>query len=168
MLILRSSFVFLWLGLSNLAFSDEPRRIVDSLAVQVFIESQRTEQNGPGKVLATAGGYYDGDAYPDTLVVYTYEHGPNRGDKAFGIFAAAFLTENFDTTDVLFIPESEIVPETLREYTSRGNKLVITGRKRLPSDANCCPTGVVSITLAVERGRVVILNGEYRRQSDHQ
>lgn len=118
--------------------------------------------------MATAGGYYDGDAYPDKLVVYTYEHGPNRGDKAFGIFAVAFLTENFDTTDVLFIPESEIVPETLREYTSRGNKLVITGKKRLPSDANCCPTGVVSITLAVERGRVVVLNGEYRRQSDHQ
>lgn len=167
-MISRFLFVCFWLGISNLASADEPQRVVDPLAVQVFIESQRTEQNGPGKVLATARGNYDGDAYPDKLVVYTYEHGPNRGDKAFGIFAVAFLTENFDTTDVLFIPESEIVPETLREYTSRGNMLVITGKKRLPSDANCCPTGVVSITLAVERGRVVVFNGEYRRQSDHQ
>lgn len=146
--------------------ADEPRRVIDPLAVQVFIESQRTEQNGPGKVLAQNSGDYDGDSYPDRLVVYTYEHGPGHGDKTFGMFVVAFLTENFDTTDVLFIPEAEMVPDTLRGYSAHGPELTVTGKKRLPGDAMCCPSATASITFAVTDGRVVILKGEYRRQSD--
>jgi len=167
MLFSRSSLVLLWLIVSNIALADEPRRVIDPLAVQVFIESQRTEQNGPGKILAKNSGRYDSDSFPDRLVVYTYEHGPNHGDKAFGMFVVAFLTESFDTTDVLFIHEAEMVPDTLLEYSSRGNELTVTGKKRLPGDAMCCPSAIASITLTVADGRVVILKGEYRRQSDH-
>lgn len=166
MLFSRTSLILLWLVVSNIALADEPRRVIDPLAVQVFIESQRTEQNGPGKVLARNNGHYDGDSFPDRLVVYTYEHGPNHGDKAFGMFVVAFLTESFDTTDVLFIPETELVPDTLREYSSRGNELTVVGKKRLPGDAMCCPSATASITLTVADGQVVILKGEYRRQSD--
>ena len=166
MLFSRSSLVLLWLVVSNITLADEPRRVIDPLAVHVFIESQRTEQNGPGKVLARNSGNYDGDSYPDRLVVYTYEHGPNHGDKAFGMFVVAFLTESFDTTDVLFIPEAEMVPDTLRGYSSRGNELTVRGKKRLPGDAMCCPSAIASITFTVTDGRVVVLKGEYRRQSD--
>jgi len=166
MLMSRSSLVLLWLVVSHIGLADEPRRAIDPLAVQVFIESQRTEQNGPGKVLARSSGHYDGDSFPDKLVVYTYEHGPNRGDKAFGMFAVAFLTENFDTTDVLFIPEAEMVPDTLREYSSHGNELTVIGKKRLPGDNMCCPSATTSIILTVTDGRVVVLKGEYSRQSD--
>ena len=162
----RSSLILLWLVVSNIALADEPRRVIGPLAVQVFIESQRTEQNGPGKVLARDSGHYDRDSFPDKLVVYTYEHGPNHGDKAFGMFVVAFLTESFDTTDVLFIPEAEMVPDTLLEYSTRGNELTVTGKKRLPGDAMCCPSAIASITFTVADGRVVILKGEYRRQSD--
>jgi hypothetical protein len=83
------------------------------------------------------------------------------------MYVVAFLTENFDTTDILFIPESEIVPDTIREYSGRGGELTVTGKKRLPGDAMCCPSATASITLTVEDGRVVILNGQYRRQTDH-
>ena len=152
--------------MSNIAIADEPRRVIDHGAVQIFIESQRTEQNGPRKILATDSGYYDGDSFPDKLVIYTYEHGPSRGDRVLGIFAVAFLTEGFETTDVLFIPEAEMVPDRLLEYSSRGNELVITGEKRLPGDAMCCPSAIASITFTVADGKVVILKGEYRRQSD--
>ena len=166
MLNSRSSLVFLWLVVCNIALADEPRRAIDPLAVHVFIESQRTEQNGPGKVLARNSSNYDSDSYPDKLVVYTYEHGPNHGDKVFGMFVVAFLTESFDTTDVLFIPETEMVPDTIREYSARGNELTVTGKKRLPGDAMCCPSAIASITLTVADGRVVVLRGEYRGQSD--
>jgi len=166
MLFPRSSIVFLWLVLGNITLADEPRRAISPATVQLFIESQRTEQNGPGKVLAQNSGYYDGDSYSDKLVVYTYEHGPSHGDKTFGMFVVAFLTENFDTTDVLFIPETEMVPDTLREYSARGPELTVTGKKRLPGDAMCYPSAIASITLTVADGRVVILKGEYRRQSD--
>ena len=152
--------------MSGFLFADEPRRVIDNTGVQLFIESQRTEQNGPGKILASSSGHYDGDSHPDRLVIYTYEHGPNRGDKAFGMFAVAFLTENFETTDILFIPESEMVWETLREYSSDGTELVITGEKRLPGDAMCCPSAITSIALTVVDGQVVILSGEYRRRTD--
>ena len=144
-----------------LAFADEPRRAIDLLAVPVFIESQRTGQNGPGKVLVQTSGHFDGDAYGDILAVYTYEHGPNHGDKAFGMFVVAFLTENFATTEVLFIPESEMVPATVRQYSVRDSELTLTGKKRLPGDAMCCPSGIASITFAVTDGRVVVLRGEY-------
>ena len=166
MLMSRSSLVLLCIAFANNVFADEPQRTIDAEAVQVFIESRRTEQNGPGKVLAKASGHYDDDAFPDQLVVYTYEHGPNRGDRTFGMFAVAFLTENFDTTDVVFIPEADLIPGTLREYSSRGGELTVTGRKRLPGDAMCCPSATVSITLTVEDGRVLVLKGEYRRESD--
>ena len=82
------------------------------------------------------------------------------------MFAVAFLTENSETTDILLIPESEMVSERFREYSSDGTKLVITGEKRLPGDNMCCPSAIASITLTVADGQVVILNGEYRRQSD--
>ena len=155
----------LWLVVSNIAIADEPRRVIDNAGVQIFIESQRTEQNGPGKILASSSGHYDGDSYPDRLVIYTYEHGPNHGDKAYAMYAVAFLTENFETTDVLFIPESEMVSERLLEYSSDGTELVITGEKRLPGDRNCCPSAIASITLTVTDGQVVVVKGEYRRQS---
>ena len=162
----RPLFVVLYLVLSSFALADEPRRAIDDTGVQLFIESQRTEQNGPGRILASSSGYYDGDSHPDRLVVYTYEHGPNRGDKAYGMYAVAFLTENFETTDILFIPESEMVSERFRGYSSDGTRLVITGEKRLPGDNMCCPSAIASITLTIVDGQVVILNGEYRRQSD--
>lgn len=101
MLFSRSSLILLWLVVSNIALADEPRRVIDPLAVQVFIESQRTEQNGPGKVLARNSGHFDGDSFPDKLVVYTYEHGSNHGEKAFGMFVVAFLTERFHTKRLL-------------------------------------------------------------------
>ena len=153
--------------MSNIAIADELRRVIDNAGVQIFIESQRTEQNGPGKILASSSGYYDGDSYPDRLVIYTYEHGPNHGDKAYAMYAVAFLTENSETTDVLLIPESEMVSERLLEYSSDGTELVITGEKRLPGDNNCCPSAIASITLTVANGQVVIVKGEYRRQSNH-
>ncbi len=158
--------VVLLLVLSSFALANEPRRAIDNSGVQLFIESHRTEQNGPGRILASSNGYYDGDSHPDRLVIYTYEHGPNRGDKAYGMFAVAFLTENFGTTDILFIPESEMVSERFRGYSSDGTKLVIKGEKRLPGDNMCCPSAIASITLTVVDRQVVILNGEYRRQSD--
>ena len=154
----------LWIAMHGFALADEPRRAIDDAGIQRFIESHRTEQNGPGKILASSGGYYDGDSYPDKLVIYTYEHGPNRGNKAFGMFAVAFLTENFSTTDILFIPESEMVWETLRQYSSDGKTLTISGERRLPGDAMCCPSAITSITVTVEGDQVVVLKGEYRRK----
>lgn len=142
--------------------------MIDHGAVQIFIESQRTEQNGPGKILVTSGGDYNGDSIADKLVMYTYEHGPNRGDKVFGMYAVAFISEAgsfHKTTDVLFVPESEMIPERILEHSSNGNKTVITAEKRLPSDAMCCPSAIVSLTFSVEESKVVILTGEFQRKS---
>ncbi len=152
--------------MSNISFADEPYRVIDHAAVEVFIESQRTAENGPGKILASDSRDYDGDSHPDKLIIYTYEHGPNPGDKTHGIFAVAFLTENFQSTDVLFISGSDMAPFTLDGYSSRGRELVIRGKKYLPGDAMCCPTANTSITLTVTDGEVVILKGEYSRRID--
>ena len=154
--------------MSNFAFADEPRRVIDHGAVQIFMESQRTEHNGPAKVLVTSGGDYNGDSIADKLVMYTYEHGPNHGDKVFGMYVVAFVSEAggfHKTTDVLFIPEAEMIPERLLEYSSSGNTTVVTGEKRVPGDAMCCPSAIASIAFSVEDGKVVILKGEFQRKS---
>lgn len=135
----------------------EPWRTIDNYAVKIFVEAHRPEDSGPGKVLATASGYYDGDAFADKLVVYTYERGPGQPHEPRGLFAVGFLTDGFERTDLLFIPESEIVPSSLREYSHDGTSLEIRGKKRLPSDAECCPSADVTIILAVKNGEVVIL-----------
>ena len=101
-----------FLGLLALLIADEPRRAIDDGGIQLFIESQRTANSGPGKILATASGSYDDDAYADKLVIYTYQQGSAQGDEWHGLFAVAFLTKNFETTDVLFIPEAEIIPDS--------------------------------------------------------
>ena len=151
-----------FLGLLALLIADEPNRAIDDGGIQLFIESQRTANSGPGKILATASGSYDDDAYADKLVIYTYQQGSAQGDEWHGLFAVAFLTKNFETTDVLFIPEAEIIPDSLRQYSSDGTELVIRAKKRLPGDAMCCPSAIVSIVLSVKDGKVVILKGEYR------
>ena len=140
--------------------------MIDHAAIEVFIESQRTDQNGSGKILAIVSGYYDSDSSPDSLVVYAYEHGPNPGDKAHEMFSVAFLTESFETTDILIIPETDMVPHSLLEYSSHGNGLILTGEKRLSGDAMCCPSAVAFITLTVSDGEVVILESEYRGRTD--
>ncbi|MEX0976091.1 MAG: hypothetical protein WDZ50_03225 [Woeseia sp.] len=154
------------LGLLALSIADEPRRGIDDHGIELFIESQRTVDSGPGKILASTSGLFDDDVYADKLVVYTYRRTSAQASKPHGLFAVAFLTENFETTDVLFIPESEIVPDSLREYSSDGTELVIRGRKRLPGDSMCCPSAIVSIVLSVKGGEVVVLKGNYRKHSD--
>ena len=95
----------------TLLLADAPNRLIDDTAVEAFIESGRGAGNGRGKILATHAGFYDDDSYVDRLVVYTYEHGPKRGDRVYGVYAVAFLTENPETTELLFIPEADLVSE---------------------------------------------------------
>lgn len=154
------------LALLSLSIADEPRRAIDDHGIQLFIELQRTADSGPGQILASTSGHFDDDVYGDQLVVYAYHPISAKSDKPHGLFAVAFLTKDFQTTDVLFIPETEIIPESLREYSSDGTELVIRGRKWLPGDSKCCPSAIVSIVLSVEDGKVVILKGHYRKRLD--
>ena len=149
-----------FLGLLALFSIDEPRRAIDNGGVRIFIESQRPENAGPGKVVATVGGYFDSDSYPDKLVVYSYEKTSTSADRAHGLYAVAFFTEDFVTSDALFIPAMEIIPESVREYSSDGSELVIRGKRYLPDDDECCPSAIASIALWVMDGKVVILKGE--------
>jgi hypothetical protein len=157
--------VVFWLILSNFALADEPRRAIDDTGVRIFIESQRPEHAGLGKVVAAAGGYFDSDSFPDKLVVYSYENTTASRDQAHGLYAVAFFTENFDTSDILFIPATEVFPESVREYSSDGSELVITGKRHLPDDDGCCPSSSASIALWVVDGNVVILKREDSQSS---
>ena len=139
--------------------------MIDHGAIQIFIETQRPVNAGPGKVVATASGYFDGDSFPDKLAVYSYENKSAPGDRAHGLHAVAFLTEDFETTDILFIPATEIIPESVHGYSSDGSELVIRGKRHLPGDDECCPSAIASIALWVVKGKVVVLKGEYRQIS---
>ena len=140
--------------------ADEPRRAINDAGVRVFIESQRPENAGLGKVVATASGYFDSDSFRDKLVVYSYEKTSAPGDRAHGLYVVAFFTEDFATSDILFIPATEILPESVRQYSSDGSGLVIRGKRHLPDDDGCCPSAIVSIALSVVDGKVVVLSSE--------
>lgn len=151
------------LGLLAFFSIDEPRRVVDRSGVEIFIESHRPENAGPGEVIATASGYFDGDSFPDKLAVYYYENTSTSGDWVHGLYAVAFFTEDFETSDILFIPATEVIPESVREYSSDGSQLEIKGKRNLPGDDECCPSAIASIALWVADGKVVVLRGEYRQ-----
>lgn len=151
--------MFEFLGLLTFFSADEPRRAIDDGGIRIFIELQRPENAGLGEVVATAGGHFDGDSFPDRLVVYSYES--TSGDRAHGLYAVAFFTEDFDTSDILFIPATEIIPESVHGYSSDGSELVIRGKRHLPGNDTCCPSANVSIALWVADGKVLVLRGEY-------
>ena len=144
---------------------DEPRRIIDNTGLQIFIESQRPKDAGPGRVVASAGGYFDGDAHPDRLVVYAYDNNSRSSNRNHGLYAVAFFTEDFETSDVVFIPGTDIIPQSVHGYSSDGKELVIRGTRHLPGDDECCPSAIASIALWVVDGEVVILRREYHRVS---
>lgn len=141
----------------------EPARAIDDVGIQQFIDSQRTANDGPGKIIAQGGGYFDDDQYPDRLIVYTFDPGPSPGDGARGLFAVAFLTAHFDRTDIVPVPEAELIPESIREYSYRDRELVLRGKKRLPGDKQCCPSGVAVVTLTVRDGKIAV-TGKPNRQ----
>jgi hypothetical protein len=155
-----------FLSLLAIASFDEPRRIIDMTGVQIFIESQRPKEAGPGKVVALTGGYFDDDAHPDRLVVYTYEHRSSSSNRNHGLYAVAFFTEEFETSDIVFIPEADIIPQSVHGYSSDGKELVIRGLRHLPGDDECCPSASASIALWVVDGEVVVLRSEYSRFSN--
>ncbi len=128
----------------------------------MLYERQALENAGLGKVVATAGGYFDSDSFPDKLAVYSYENRSTLGDRVHGLYAVAFLTEGFETTDILYIPATEMIPESVRGYSSNGSEVVIRGKRHLPGDDECCPSAIASIALGVVKGKVVVLKGEYR------
>ena len=144
---------------------DEAPRAIDDGGVRVFIESHRPENAGTGKVIATVSGHFDSDSFPDKLAVYSYENISTSGDLAHGLYAVAFFTENFGTSDILFIPATEIIPESVRQYSSDGSELEIRGKRHLPGDDDCSPSAIASIALWVADGKVVVLIGEYRKSS---
>ena len=144
---------------------DEPHRIIDNTGVQIFIESQRPKDAGPGKVVAAAGGYFDGDSHRDKLVVYSYENSSGSANRDPGLYAVAFFTEDFETSDIVFITGKDIIPQSMHGYSSDGKELIIRGTRRLPGDDECCPSAIASIALWVVDGEVVILRREYHRVS---
>ena len=146
--------------------ADEPRRVVDDDVIRIFIESQRPVNAGPGKIVATARGYFDSDSFGDKLVVYSYENRTIPGERADGLYAVAFLTEGFETTDILSIAATEMIPESVHRYSSDGSELVIRGKRHLPGDDECCPSAIASIALWVVEGKVIVLKGDYRQISN--
>lgn len=144
---------------------DEPRRFIDNTGVQIFIESQRPKDAGSGKVVAAAGGNFDGDAHPDKLVVYAYDNISSSSNRNHGLYAVAFFTESFETSKIVFIPGTDIIPQSVHGYSSDGKELVIRGTRHLPGDDECCPSAIASIALWVVDGEVVILRREYHRVS---
>ena len=156
-----------FLSLLAILSFDEPRRIIDDTGVQIFIESQRPKDAGPGKLVAAAGGHFDGDAHPDRLVVYSYENNSSSGNRDHGLYAVAFFTEDFETSDIVFIPGTDIIPQSVHGYSSDGKELVIEGTRHLPGDDECCPSAIASIALWVVDGEVIILRRDYHRVSSN-
>ena len=142
---------------------------VDHGAISIFVESRRSEENGPGKILFVGRADFNDDSIGDTIAFYTYEHGPNRGDRVWGQYVVAFLSDTdgiHKPTDVLFVPDSELISAALRSFEGADKLFTLSGDKWLPGDAKCCPTGVSTIVFSVVDGKVVTLHGEWHRRED--
>ena len=138
-------------------------------AIGVFVESRRCESNGPGKIIYIGSYDFNNDSVSDALAIYTYDHGPNRGDRVWGQYVVAFLSSpdcTHKATNVMFVPDSELMTANYFKVMSQGGLVEVTGEKRLPGDAMCCPTGISTIIFSVIDGRVVTLSGSWYRKTD--
>ena len=141
---------------------------VDKGAIEIFVESRRSVQDGPGRIIATSRANLNDDLVDDTIVVYTYEHGPNSGDRVWGQYLVAFLSAPDGThtaTDVLFVPHTELIINKRYGLRGRPNREIeLTADKYLPGDDKCCPSGEAILVFTVEDNRVIALSGNWSRK----
>ena len=136
--------------------------VVDQESLERFVEENRLSHAGPAVITPLTKTDLNGDGVEDQLVAFTFQWDENRHSRYYGQMVAAFVSTpsaTFDATNVLLIPESELIFNSEFEVEVRGSTVAVKGKKRTPDDAQCCPTAQAEIVFGLVDGKLKAIQG---------
>ncbi len=139
--------------------------VVDQDALQALADSNRLNHEGPAVITPLAKVDLNGDGIEDQLVAFTFQWDENRHSRLYGQMVAAFVSTpsaTFDATNVLIIPESDVIFYSDFGVEVRGSSVAVMGTKRIPGDAQCCPTARAEIVFELVDGSLKAVMGSWR------
>ena len=140
--------------------------VVDQESLQLFVDSNRLNHEGPAIITPLAKADFNGDGVEDQLIAFTFQWDEPRHSRLFGQMVVAFVSTpsaTFDATNVLLIPEFELIFYSNFEVEVRGSVVAIKGKKRTPTDAQCCPTARGEIVFGLVNGKLRAIEGSWSR-----
>ena len=139
--------------------------VVDQDSVERFVEQNRLSYAGPAVVKSLADVDLNGDGVEDHLIAFTFQWDEPRHSRLYGHMVAAFVSTSsatFDATNILLIPDSELIFYSDFEVEVRGDVVAVKGRKRTPTDAECCPTARGEIVFGLVDGKLKAIQGSWQ------
>ncbi len=139
--------------------------VVDQESLEHFVEQNRLSYAGPAVITRLAKADLNGDGVEDQLIAFTFQWDEDRHSRYYGQMVAAFVSTpsaTFDATNVLLIPESELIFYSEFEVQIRGSSIAVKGKKRTPDDAQCCPTAQAEIVFGLVDGKLKAIQGSWQ------
>ena len=136
--------------------------VVDQEFLERFVEENRLGHAGPVVITPLTKTDLNGDGVEDQLIAFTFQWDENRHSRYYGQMVAAFVSTpsaTFDATNVLLIPESELIFYSEFEVEIRGSTVAVKGKKRTPDDAQCCPTAQAEVVFGLVDGKLKAIQG---------
>jgi len=140
--------------------------VVDNEAVQQFVDKNRLNHEGPAVITRLSNADLNGDGVEDHLIAFTFQWDKPGHSRPYMHFVVAFVSTpsaTFDATNILLIPDSELLFYSDFEVEVRGNVVAVKGKKRTPTDAQCCPTARGEIVFGLVNGKLRAIEGSWRR-----
>ena len=140
--------------------------VVDQESLEQFVEGNRLSYEGPAIIARLAKVDLNDDGVEDELIAFTFQWDENRHGRYYGQMVSAFISTpsaTFDATNVLLIPESELIFYSEFEVEIRGDAVAVMGTKRTPTDAQCCPTARGEIVFGLVNGKLRAIEGSWHR-----
>ena len=139
--------------------------VVDQEAIRRFVDNIRLSYEGPAIITQLAKADLNGDGVEDQLIAFTFQWDEPRHSRLYGQIVAAFVSTpsaTFDATNVLLIPDFELIFYSDFEVEIRGTAVAIKGKRRTPTDAQCCPTARGEIVFGLVNGKLRAIEGSWR------
>lgn len=138
--------------------------VIDQDSVAAFVDQNRHGYEGPAAINYLATTDLNGDGVDDHLIAFTYGWDDNGYRRHYGQKLAAFLSipsATFEATNVLQIPESDLLFYSDFEVEIGDKVVSILAKKRTPTDAQCCPTAWGRISVGLVDGELRAIEGSW-------
>ena len=150
------------LSFISLLLVDSPRPIIPDTAADFFLESYAESRSANFERLFLVSGQFDSDYHWDKALVFRPSDLEKTSKEERGVYIVAFLSVGFRTSEVLFIPEDELLPDSVSGSEGHGyGRFSIIGQRCLPRNTGPCEPVSARVTVSFEDGVPRILGGRY-------
>ncbi len=150
--------------LAAFLFADSPRPVIADSAPDVFLEAYSKSKSVWFESVLFTFGMYDSDYHLDRALVFraseTTTERDQKGDS--DLYVVFFLTVGLRTSDILAIPESELIPDSVKSWEDNGyGRFTIVGERCRPQEMDECDRIDARLTIALEQGSPKVVGGAF-------